>query len=375
MMFSRHYRFPAIRPVLPPPPRWLPYLEASYNAGWFSNFGPLVCQFEAALTNAFCHAGEAMISANSCTSGIAAALIASDVEGRVILPAFTFPATLSATVMAGAEPHVLDVELDTWMLDPAALEDALRSCHCGAVILVMPLGIAANYQTHAEICRHHGVPLIIDNAAGLGADRPTLPDGCFEVFSMHATKPFAIGEGGAICSSINSSTVMRRALNFGIQRGVEKCNKWGINGKLPEISAAVGLAALEEFASVITRRQLIAARYAQLIGRFEEISCRQDIKAASWQVFPVVLPSATVAEAFIQTAASNELEIRRAYRPPLDRWPRAYAHELCPNAQSLSDRIVCLPIYSDMTQDEAAEVLSIVGATLDRVLARKGRAA
>jgi dTDP-4-amino-4,6-dideoxygalactose transaminase len=371
MMFSRHYRFPAIRPVLPPPSRWLPYLDASYNAGWFSNFGPLVCEFEAALTDTFCRAGEAMISANSCTSGITAALIASDVEGPVLLPAFSFPATLSAAVMAGAEPHVLDVELDTWLLDPAALENALRSCRCGAVVLVMPFGIAANYQTHAEICLHYGVPLIIDNAAGLGADRPTLPDGCFEVFSMHATKPFAIGEGGAICSSTNFATALRRALNFGLERGVERHGAWGINGKLPEISAAVGLAALEEFASVIRRRQLIAVRYAQLIGRFEEISCRQDIKAAPWQVFPVILPSAAVAETFVQTAGANGLEIRRAYRPTLDRWPRARTRELCLNARSLSDRIVCLPIYSDMTEHEAAEILSIVGATLHRILALK----
>ncbi len=100
-----NYRFPAIRPLLPSVAEWSGYLDRSYSQRWFSNFGPLVRQFEAELSTRFCHAEEAIVCANSATSGIAAALIALDIQGPVVVAAYTIPATGSAVLMAGAEPE------------------------------------------------------------------------------------------------------------------------------------------------------------------------------------------------------------------------------------------------------------------------------
>jgi len=94
------FRFPFIRPVVPPIAKWAGYLDPAYRIKWFSNFGPVVRQFETELSARLCHDDEVITTANSCTSGIASPLIARNISGAVLIPAFTFPATVSAVIMA-----------------------------------------------------------------------------------------------------------------------------------------------------------------------------------------------------------------------------------------------------------------------------------
>ena len=250
---SKIYRFPFIRPVVPPVAKWAHYLEPAYRTKWFSNFGPVAHQFETELSKRLCHPDE-VTTANNCTSGIAAALVARNVFGTVLVAAFTFPATISAVIMARAEPCVLDVDCDTW-----CLPKTLDSEKCGAVVLVSPFGLRQNFTRHFEICARHGVPVLIDNAAGLSSKGMPLPHGsCFEIYSLHAAKPFAVGEGGAIRSRASQAEALGRALNFGLKRGSVPGGSWGINGKLPEVSAAIGLAVLEDFDRIIAHRHATA---------------------------------------------------------------------------------------------------------------------
>jgi dTDP-4-amino-4,6-dideoxygalactose transaminase len=360
------YRFPIIRPLMPEPSRWLQYLDASYKAKWYSNFGPLVRQLESELTGAFCHPGERIASTASGTSGIAAALIALGVRGNVLIPAFTFPATVSAVVMAGAHPCVLDVDPETWALSAPLLEQALQSQEYGAVVLVVPFGIARDFQVHFDICSRYGVPVVIDNASGFGIRTLSLPgERCMEVYSLHATKPFAIGEGGAIRSHASHEEALRRALNFGLLSGGALAGSWGINGKMPEISAAVGLAVLREFEEVLARRMATAARYGELVRNYECLRYRSDIDRSPWQAFPVLFPTPAMAEAFIRNSAASGLEIRIAYSPSLEDWPGTTKIAPCPNARSLAERVACLPIYSDITEQEIAGILAIAREALE----------
>ena len=359
------YRFPAIRPSVPPVELWACYLEPAYAAKWFTNFGPVVRQFEAALTARLCHSGEAITSANNCTSGIAAALIALDVRGPVLIPAYTFPATASAVVMAGAQPCVVDVDLEAWSVSASSLEQALRAEPFGAVVLVVPFGIQQDLSEHFEICRRYGIPVLIDNASGLSSRENPLPDErCFEIYSLHATKPFPIGEGGAIRSFANQAAALQRALNFGLEGGVAQRGCWGINGKLAETPAAIGLVVLEDFDEITARRRTIAQRYVDLLKEFQEIRCPSDVNRAPWQVFPLLLPSAAVAKDFIENAAAESLQIRRGYNPSLEDWPRTRKMAASPNARSLAERMVLLPVYSDGTEDEIMQILAIVRKTL-----------
>ena len=295
MLRSKTYRFPFIRPSIPPVGEWVHYLEPAYRAKWFSNFGPVVRQFETQLTMRICHPDEVITTVSNCTAGISAALIALDVRGAVLIPAFTFPATMSAVTMAGAKACVLDVDLDTWCLSVALLEKTLRAENCDAVVLVAPFGLRQDFSEHLQICQRYNVPVVIDNAAGLSEKgSAVLHENSFEVFSMHATKPFAIGEGGAIRSRLSQTQALRLALNFGLEHGVPQ-KGWGINGKLPEVSAAIGLAVLKHFDEVLAHLRAVAQCYIELLRNYDELIFRQDVRDAPWQSFPVLFPSSSAA--------------------------------------------------------------------------------
>ncbi len=364
------YRFPYIRPVFPAPPQWLAYLEQSYAAKCFSNFGPVVREFETALTRSFCGADEIITTASSCTAGLSGALIALDVRRTVLFPAFTFPATPAAIVMAGATPVALDVDADNWAMSTRSLERALERSQCDAVVLVVPFGIAQDFRKHFEICRRAGVSVVIDNAAGLGGPIGALPDeSCFEVYSLHATKAFAIGEGGAIRSRASRGSDLHRALNFGLERGSAIEGIWGINGKLPEFSGAIGLAVLEAFPEVLRVRRSSAAKYVEIVSSFPTLKFHSDVRSAPWQTFPVLFPDREQSERFIGSASEHGVEVRRYYSPSLENWPRTKTIDDCPTARVLSQRMICLPMYSELEDSEFSELFSAIEACLSEALA------
>jgi dTDP-4-amino-4,6-dideoxygalactose transaminase len=369
MLHSKTYRFPFIRPSIPLVAEWVRYLEPAYRAKWFSNFGPVVRQLETQLTRRLCHPHEVITTAGNCTAGISAALIALDVRGIVLVPAFTFPATTSAVIMAGAKACVLDVDLDTWCLSLALLEKTLRAGNCAAVILVSPFGLRQDFSEHLQICQRYNVPVVIDNAAGLSEKGSTaLDENSFEVFSLHATKPFAIGEGGAIRSRGSRAQALQLALNFGLEHGIPQNGCWGINGKLPEVSAAIGLAVLEHFDAVLACRRAVAQCYVEVLREYDGLIFRKEVRDAPWQSFPVLFPSSSTAQCFIDRAAEKGLQVRRGYEPTLEDWPRTCKFDPSPNARSLAARMGLLPVYSDTSEDEMAAITQIMHGSLQHAL-------
>lgn len=363
------YRFPAIRPSLPAVDEWIGFLNPSYQRRWFSNFGPVLEKFETELAACFCHKGESITCANNATSGLAATLIALEVQGPVVVPAYTFPATVSAVLMAGAEPNILDVELESWALSARLLEKFVATQPCKAVILVAPFGLKRDFSRHLEICRERGIAVLIDNAAGLSEiGEPLREENHFEVYSLHATKPFPIGEGGAIRSHATQTSALRRALNFGLEAGQAQPGAWGINGKLPEVSAAIGRAVLGSYEETLHRRRSAARRYIDFLEQYQQLVFPADPMLLPWQVFPLRLPSAAAAEIFVAQSALRGLQIRWSYKPTVDHWPRTRSPAPCPNAETLSQQIVTLPIYSDMTEAEQNGILEIVAETLEEAL-------
>ena len=152
------FRFPVVRPDIPEPADWLPYLRDSYDRRWFANFGPAATRFEAALAAQFGEAGDAIVAASSATSALAACLIAEGVTGRVLVPAFTFPASVSAIRMAGAAPALVDVDPASWACDLASLERGLDRTGAAAVMLVAPFGITLDFTSTSRCARRAACP-------------------------------------------------------------------------------------------------------------------------------------------------------------------------------------------------------------------------
>jgi dTDP-4-amino-4,6-dideoxygalactose transaminase len=359
------FRFPTVRPAVPEPEEWLPYLRESYDRHWFTNFGPAATRFEAALAAQFGEAGDAFVAASSATAALAACLIAEGVRGTVLVPAFTFPASAAAIRMAEAEPALVDVDPVSWACDLASLERGLDRTGAQAVMLVAPFGITQDFSRHVALCEARGVAVVVDNAAGLGGGgraRRALRGTAYEVYSLHATKPFALGEGGAIQCPKDRVERLRSALNFGLPWSADRTGGRGINGKMPEVSAAIGMAVLADYADTLVARRRQARRYIDMMARFDGVTTHRVLGEQPWQVFPCQMSDRRAADAFTAALLRRGLEARRYYRPSLSRWGGITVADGCPVSEDLAERMVCLPIYSNASPQEIAEIHEIVEA-------------
>ncbi len=303
---------------------------------------------------------------SSGTSALTVALMALGVKGNVIVPAFTFAATATAVELAGCTPLICDVEVDYWELDPHLVEKELDRQNANAVVHVRPFGLCRDLHAMQSICDRFNIPLIIDAAAALGG---RLPNGTFagsqgtaEVFSMHATKTFGIGEGGAVFAKPDMALAVRAAANFGLRDGVPRAA--GMNAKMNEFSAAVGLAMLDVVEAHIARRQQIAERYSTLCRRMDW-SVPRSPGLPPWPIYPALLPDGSDTAALVDALGKKGLEARRYYYPTLDRMARygSYASARPIRAQSISERMICLPMYSDMSEEELDEIERICLST------------
>ncbi len=348
------------RPLLPEPSAWLPYLHAAYSSRHFTNFGPVNARFERALTQRFGQGREA-VTMSSATAGLTAVLQALEINGPVVVPSFTFAATAQAVLAAGCTPVLSECSQETWELDAEHLGRTIQRNRAAAVIHVRTFGFGHDLDPIAALCAFHGVPLIVDAASALGGqiDGPAhvCGQGTVEVCSLHATKVFAIGEGGVVFAPPSLAAAIRRASNFGLDRG--DVISAGTNGKLSEFHAAIGLSVLDRIDHDVRHRRRIAARFHAELRRLPGVEHCWPAAIAPWQGYPLLCAPRVDVAALIAEAGARGVELRRYYYMPLHRTRMfaRFADGELPVTDRLSFGMVCLPVYSDMTEAEQQRVL------------------
>ena len=299
-------------------------------------------------------------------------------ERRLVLtPSFTFPATACAVRWAGFTPLFAEVEAASWHLDPVALETALDAFgeRVAGVMACSTFGAAPPPETRdgwRSACRAHGTPLVVDSAAGFGAvDRDGRRLGSLgdtEVFSFHATKPFAIGEGGAVFTADPELAArLRRLINFGIGDEPSVAETIGLNAKLSELHAATGLAALDRYDGVLARRRTAAAG---MLSELQSLGAVGQAGAAgsTWQFLGVQLESGHARDAALRSARESNVQARTYFCPPLHRQP-AFSREPAADRLAVTDRIaeraLSLPLADDA--ETLARVTQVVARGAERV--------
>ncbi|HST43302.1 MAG TPA: DegT/DnrJ/EryC1/StrS family aminotransferase [Conexibacter sp.] len=368
-------RYPFARPELPPPAAWLGHLERSYEQRWFSNGGPLVRQLERALELRDPTAGRRAVTVASATAGLVAALIALDLRGPVALPSFTFPASAHAVELAGCTPVLCDVDADTWELSPAAAARALREHDCVAIMHVRAFGLCRDLSAIETVAREGGVPLVVDSAAAYGGESadglPPGRAGDAEVFSLHATKVLAAGEGGAVLAAPALADAIRAVSNFALA-GTEVTGR-GLNAKMSELTAAVGLAALEQLDGHVAQRRDAVAQMVAAIGDLP-VELAQAAGSPPWQGLPLLLPDAASRERLLTALHATGIEARRYYFPGLHR-TRAFAGHAAgplPVTDEIASRIACIPVYSAYQRGELEQLTRTLARTLTSTMEESG---
>ena len=361
-------RYPFVRVRLPELSEIARLLEISFAAGRLSNFGPNCRAFEDEAAALF--GPEYNVSTcTSCTAGLSAALMALRLTGAVMMPAFTFPATRSAIAGAGLRAVLADVDPVSGTLRAADIAPCAARHGIGAVMVVRPYGIWSDVSDIAAECRRLGLALVIDNASGFGVAAPVMarylvPD-AIEVFSLHATKPAGIGEGGFMVHPPALGDAIRHAVNFGMAPGSSEVCSAGLNGKMDELRAAAAREMLPGLGGRVAQRQAMAAeltRHAHQAG-VQTFQADVEIERSAWQTFPLRLPPGTRMDAVLAAAAERGLQLRRYYSPALDDGAPAGAF---PGAADLSSRAMCLPIYDNPGPGEVDDMWGIFAQALDR---------
>ena len=369
------HRFPFIAPHPARLSEQLDALRQVEESGVFSNNGPVVRAFEAEVTDQLFGGQGASIAVANATLGLMIAIRETmgpvAVPGRLaLMPALTFAATAQAALWAGLTPLVCDIDPLDWGACPATEERLLRQ-YGDRIAVIVPyatFGNAIDLDRYAWLQRRHGVGVVIDAAASLG----TVDDGGMGfganapfavVYSMHATKTFAVGEGGLIHSGDPTLIATLRAMtNFGFESG-RSATLMGLNAKLPEIPAVMARAKLAEIDLVCDARAAVEAAYRETL---EQVTLQHVAgRRRATQFMPLMLPEALAPRRDAIAAALDAAGIGsgRYFSPHIGEQPLFQAMgviEPTPAANAVAGRMISLPITDAMRPEDAVVIAEIL---------------
>jgi len=349
-----------VRPLFPDISKFLIPLEAAFASGQVTNGGHWVLEFERQLseylevpTLVFCNGQLALMTM----------LRAAGVErGEVIVPSFTFSATPHAVRWCGAEPVFADIMADgSLCLDPDDVERKITSSTV-AILGVDAYGIACDYARLTEIGRRNGLRVVFDSAPSFGSRVGGRPVGSFgdaQMFSFHATKAFTTMEGGCLCTHDPEIFARAKAIrNFG-QLADGDCEEAGINAKLTEVCALIGIEQLKIFEQSASTRRRAVARMRDGLSKLPglAIASAPDNQEPIWLYLPVFIDEREFGldrNAAAAVLAKENLYVRKYYSPPCHHMQayRASRDVSLPRTEANAYSVLALPVYNDMTEDE-----------------------
>lgn len=370
-------KIPFIRPVFPDPALIAQDFSDIAQSNWYTNFGPQERAFTSALEE---YAGRGLhaVTFNNATTALIAALTCSlgrgDGSAHVIIPSFTFAAGAEAIEWAGYRPLFVDIDGGTLQPSISGASSAIlrEDVVIAGILLCNTFGIDNGEVAQWEsLAKTQGIPLIVDSAAGFGStDSAGVPlggSGNCEIFSFHATKPFAIGEGGvAFTRDPELADALKSFQNFGF-RGALGAASPGLNGKLQEINAAIGRRQLADFGQTIELRHKVLSRYVAGLDP-KHFVFPVGIEHSSVCFASVLLDDRQSRDVTLAALTEQGVEARTYYAPALHRQPQ---FDSVPRASDLAitedvgGRIISLPVHTRMTDDDVDRVIAILTARGD----------
>jgi dTDP-4-amino-4,6-dideoxygalactose transaminase len=356
-------RIPLLVAQLPDTEALLPYLRQIDANRWYTNFGPLVTKLEQRFAATFAPTRSApkVITATSGTAGLELVLGALELPrgSNVLLPALTFVATATAVIRAGYNPLIADVDTSTWLLTPETAREYAAHYPVAAVMPVATFGNPQDVEAWDAFAADTGIPVVIDAAGAFG--NQSVGQHSHVVFSLHATKALAAGEGGLVVTYDQElATRVRRLSNFGIdlERGSQVFVA-GENGKLSEYHAAVAHAALDQWPVVAERRRAVQARYQHVLSQHcPDLRLQRRAENGIYPILVGRLPRGLRARDLQPALLARGIETRQWYCPTLDRHPAfaAFAAGPLPVAHELSERLIGLPFFIDISEEQMQRV-------------------
>ncbi|MFC3607419.1 DegT/DnrJ/EryC1/StrS family aminotransferase [Stutzerimonas tarimensis] len=346
------------------------YIDRIYETGWLTNHGPLSEQLEERL-KAFLGVRNIVLTSNG-TLALQVAYQALGIKGSAITTPFSFVATSSSLYWEKIRPIFADIDPHTWNLDPARIEACIEP-DTTAIVATHVFGNPCDVEAIQAIADRHGLKVIYDGAHAFGVrykGSSVLGRGDVSTLSFHATKLFHTIEGGAIITSDDDLAARLRLLcNFGIA-DTDRIDGPGINSKLNEVSAAMGLCVLDHVPEIFAERAEIAQRYEMAFAGHLDMQKPQPFSERNYSYFPVALRDESHLLKSRTRLNQREINPRRYFYPSLDTLDYLQPQRPQWRSRALSQRVLCLPIYPGLPRRAQDQVVDTLLADLDTEHAR-----
>jgi dTDP-4-amino-4,6-dideoxygalactose transaminase len=358
---------PVTQTFFPPIEDYQVKLQQIWKNGWLTNNG----QFENELSTKLGQYLDVLhieLVANGMLA-LQLAIKALDLKGEIITTPFSYVATVNAIAWEGCTPVFVDVDERTFCINPDLIEAAITD-RTSAIMATHVYGYPCDVEKIAEIARKHNLKVIYDAAHCFGVKlhgQSLLIHGDISTLSFHATKLFHTAEGGAVvCRDeyiLNRIFVMKR---FG-HIGEDDYREIGINAKMSELHAAMGLCLLPCMDQIIDKRRQITTMYDELISdsHLQRPELPQEVEY-NYNYYPVLFPSHADMMHARQNLMKQDIFPRRYFYPSLNTLPylQQAGYKPCPVSESAAMRVLCLPLYYDLLQEEVHRISKIILGTI-----------
>ena len=345
---------------LPNKEKYKKYIDEIYENGWLTNNGPLVQRLEKRLAEYLGVKNIILVSNGTVALEIAYRTL--DIKGFAITTPFSFVATTSSLVTNNILPIFADIDSNSFNLDPKNIEKLITP-NTSAIVPVHVFGNACEVEEIEQIAKKHKLKVVYDAAHAFDVkykDKSVLNYGDISTLSFHSTKLFHSIEGGALI--INDDELVQKArylINFGI-KNTEEIPHLGTNAKMNEFEAAMGLCVLDEIENIKNSRKEVYETYQKELNGIVQFQEQNKNATENYSYFPIVFK--TEEQLLKVQKALNDENIfpRRYFYPSLDTLEYIEPKQECKISRDISKRILCLPIYAELTKAEQNSILNII---------------
>ncbi len=361
---------PVTKPFLPPREEFDQYIDGIWQRNWLTNNGPLVNKFELLLKD---YLGVPhLLYLNNGTIALQIAIKALELKGEIITTPFSYVATTSSIVWEGCKPIFVDIDKESLNIDSNIIEASITEHTC-AILATHVFGNPCNIDGIEKIASKYKIPVIYDAAHCFGTKykgQSVFNFGTISTTSFHATKLFHTVEGGAVFTQddelLKKMAFMR---NFG-HNGPEEFAEVGINGKNSEFHAAMGLANIKYISTILESRRTQSARYDYWLdsAHWQRVAIYPDTEF-NFSYYPLILENEALTLKVIRELEGNGISPRRYFFPSLNTIS-LYGAGVLPVSESITRRIICLPLYYSLAIEEIDFICRLILRALNNVVKR-----
>lgn len=353
--------------TLPPINKYIKYLKKVWVNNWVTNKGEFVLGLEKELENYLKIKNLSVVS--NGTIAMQLAFKALKLKGEVITTPFTFPATTNSLIWEGLKPVFADIDPETFNIDAKEIEKKITK-ETSAILAVHVFGNPCDVEAIEKIAKMYNLKVIYDSAHAFGIeykDKSVLSWGDINTLSFHAAKVFHTAEGGAVVTRNEKDS---QKINLLRNHGIETYDKVvlaGINAKMNELQAIMGLCVLEEFDEQVAVRAEIYQRYSSVFSnnQFRLQKLNNSLTKYTYPYFPICFPSEKIRDHIYKVLLKNGVRARKYFYPPCHELPYIKSDsKSLPYSTSISHTILCLPIYASLAMKDVEMIIDLINKEL-----------